>query len=62
MSKGTRIGYRIGLVTIAILIAMMLWPGKGGLRSPKDTKRMLAELGVEWHDSGPPIVVFTNPG
>lgn len=32
------------------------------LESPRETGEVLAALGLHWTNSGPPIIVFTNPG
>ena len=32
------------------------------LSSPDETKKVLANLGLQWGNPGPPVLVFTKPG
>lgn len=50
------------LMVAAALAVALLAPDRSGLRSPAQTREVLARLNVKWQRPGPPVVELYGPG
>lgn len=50
------------LLLAAAIVATILAPDRSGLRSPAQTREVLARLNVKWQRPGPPVVELYGPG
>jgi len=50
------------LLLAAAIVATVLLPDRSGLRSPAQTRDVLARLNVKWQRPGPPVVELYGPG